>query len=88
MAKRTSYKQSYQKYAAKDIASWNFVIFLTLAFMLIVAVVTAMKNMAATNDYRTKAIDRCPATVTTCDKGKAVCFKGLDGCQRCVCSKK
>jgi len=88
MAKQSSRKPTFQKFAANDIATWNFVIFLTLAFMLIVAVVTAMKNMAAVNDYRTKAADRCPATVTTCNQGKAVCFKGADGCSRCVCSKK
>lgn len=37
----------------KDFAGWNFVIFLTLAFMLLVAILMNMKNVAL--DVRSKA---------------------------------
>lgn len=41
-----------------DLKSWNFIIFLTLAFMLLVFVVTAMQGVA--QDVRTKAGLACP----------------------------
>jgi hypothetical protein len=89
MAKKNQQvSEARMKFISNDIASWNFIIFLTLSFMLLVAVVTAMKNMGSTNDIRSKAAEECQTTVTTCDKGKAVCFKGTDGCPRCVCSQK
>jgi hypothetical protein len=89
MAKKNTISEARMKFISNDIASWNFIIFLTLSFMLLVAIVTAMKSMGtSSNDIRSKAADNCEATVTTCDKGKAVCFKGLDGCPRCVCSQK
>ena len=42
----------------KDIASWNFIIFLTLAFILLVIVLTATNRMAL--DIRTRAAGGCP----------------------------
>lgn len=42
----------------KDIASWNFIIFLTLAFILLVAIVTSMKGIAL--DLRSRAGLSCP----------------------------
>jgi hypothetical protein len=81
-------RSSRESYISNELSSLNFMIFLTLAFMLIVAVVTALRNMNASNVMRTKAAEQCPATVTTCDNGKAVCFRGADGCSRCVCSDK
>jgi len=42
----------------QDIASWNFIIFLTLAFILLVVVLTAMQNVSL--DVRTKAGLTCP----------------------------
>lgn len=41
-----------------DLSSWNFVIFLTLAFILLVVVVAAMKNVSL--DLRSKAGLSCP----------------------------
>lgn len=41
-----------------DLSSWNFVIFLTLAFILLVVVVAAMKNVSL--DLRSRAGLSCP----------------------------
>ena len=41
-----------------DLASWNFIIFLTLAFILLVVVLTAMRRM--TFDLRSRAGLECP----------------------------
>lgn len=42
----------------KDLGSWNFVIFLTLAFVLLVTIVTMMKGVAI--DLRSRAGLSCP----------------------------
>lgn len=42
----------------KDIASWNFIIFLTLAFILLVIVLTATNKIAL--DVRSRAAGACP----------------------------
>lgn len=42
----------------KDLASWNFVIFLTLAFILLVVIVSSMKSVAL--DMRSRAGLSCP----------------------------
>ena len=55
MARR---KHSAQLFRKNDIASWNFVIFLTLAFILLVVVVAAMKNVSL--DLRSRAGLSCP----------------------------
>lgn len=41
-----------------DLSSWNFIIFLTLAFILLVVVVSQMKGL--TLDLRSKAGLACP----------------------------
>lgn len=41
-----------------DLSSWNFILFLTLAFILLVVVLTLMKNV--TQDVRSKAGFECP----------------------------
>lgn len=41
-----------------DLSSWNFIIFLTLAFILIVVVVTQMNKVSF--DLRTRAGKTCP----------------------------
>lgn len=41
-----------------DLSSWNFIIFLTLAFILLVVVVSAMKNVSL--DLRSRAGLACP----------------------------
>lgn len=59
MAKR---KVAVTAFKTNDIASWNFIIFLTLAFILLVVVLSAMKNV--TLDLRSKAGLSCPAITT------------------------
>lgn len=54
MAKRSRVsKASASSFLKKDFAGWNFVIFLTLAFMLLVAILASMKGVAM--DIRSKA---------------------------------
>jgi hypothetical protein len=59
MAKKTSLSSKQTKFINEDISKWNFVIFLTLAFMLIVAVVTGLRMPGGSTDIRTKAAS-CP----------------------------
>jgi hypothetical protein len=56
MAKRKVISAGFR---AKDVASWNFILFLTLAFILLVVVLSAMKNVSL--DLRSKAGLSCPA---------------------------
>lgn len=67
MAKRTTHRKSTPQklFRASDIASWNFVIFLTLGFILLVVVLAAMKGV--TLDLRAKAGLSCP-TMTSLPK--------------------
>lgn len=55
MARR---KYSATLFRKNDLSSWNFVIFLTLAFILLVVVVAAMKNVSL--DLRSRAGLSCP----------------------------
>lgn len=55
MAKHKIPSASYRKF---DIASWNFIIFLTLAFILLVVVLSAMSKVSL--DLRSKAGLACP----------------------------
>lgn len=43
---------------SRDLSSWNFVIFLTLAFILLVVIVVSMKGVAL--DMRSRAGLSCP----------------------------
>ncbi|MBI3559866.1 hypothetical protein HY087_01930 [Candidatus Gottesmanbacteria bacterium] len=56
MAKRTSV--SKKAFIREDLSSWNFIIFLTLAFVLLVVVLTAMKKVSL--DLRSRAGLACP----------------------------
>lgn len=56
MAKLKSAKKPAFK--ALDLASWNFIIFLTLAFVLLVVVLSATSKMSL--DLRSKAGLACP----------------------------
>jgi len=51
-------KPSFTGSMGKELGSWNFVIFLTLAFVLLVVVVVSMKGVAL--DLRSKAGLSCP----------------------------
>ena len=56
MAKRKTIRPSL--FRSQDMASWNFVIFLTLAFILLVVVVASMRGVA--RDLRSRAGLSCP----------------------------
>lgn len=56
MVKRKS--NSKRSLFHEDFSSWNFIIFLTLAFMLLVIVLTAMKKVSL--DLRSRAGLTCP----------------------------
>lgn len=55
MARRRTHSLGFKQ---KDIASWNFIIFLTLAFILLVIVLTATNRIAL--DIRSRAAGNCP----------------------------
>jgi hypothetical protein len=55
MAKRTARARGVRK---NDLMSWNFILFLTLAFILLVVVLTAMSRL--TPDVRSRAGLACP----------------------------
>lgn len=56
MAKRKSTRGA--AFAQHDLASWNFIIFLTLAFILLVLVLAGMKRVSL--DLRSRAGLSCP----------------------------
>jgi hypothetical protein len=55
---RTHAKTSVSASMGRELGSWNFVIFLTLAFVLLVVVVVSMKGIAL--DLRSRAGLACP----------------------------
>ncbi len=84
MAKRVS-----QKYIKNDLASWNFVIFLTLAFVLLVVVLNMVTGMS--NDLRSKAGLACPAITLPraedCSQGWTY-KRDVNGCLSFFCEAK
>jgi hypothetical protein len=56
MAKRKAV--SKKSFIREDLSSWNFIIFLTLAFVLLVVVLSAMKKVSF--DLRSRAGLSCP----------------------------
>lgn len=58
MARRHSPTRNTVAFKRYDLSSWNFIIFLTLAFILLVVVLTAMNKV--TLDLRSKAGLSCP----------------------------
>lgn len=55
---KTKFSSKRSVFGKKDIASWNFIIFLTLAFILLVVVLSAMQGVSF--DLRSKAGLACP----------------------------
>lgn len=51
-------KKVSRKTKASDLSSWNFILFLTLAFILLVVVVNAMSDVSL--DLRSRATNDCP----------------------------
>lgn len=70
-----------------DLASWNFILFLTLAFILLIVVLTLMKNV--TQDVRSKAGFVCPTPVMPRAEDCAVGWtfkRDTDGCLKFFCN--
>jgi hypothetical protein len=84
MAKKVS-----QKFIRTDLASWNFVIFLTLAFVLLVVVLNAVTGMST--DLRSKAGLACPGVALPraedCPQGWTY-KRDVNGCLSFICEPK
>lgn len=84
MAKR---KVSVKSTRAYDLKSWNFILFLTLAFILLVVLANAMMNTAT--DVRSKAGLACPRPVLPraedCPGGWTYHRDVTNGCPTFVC---
>jgi len=61
MAKKQTRKPASDSRGILDLSGWNFIIFLTLAFMLLVFVLSALKGVS--QDVRTKAGLTCPTVL-------------------------
>lgn len=87
MAKR---KHASKSVRTSDLSSWNFILFLTLAFILLVVMLNAMKNVAF--DVRSKAGLTCPqATLPRaedCPGGWTYQRDVTNGCPTFVCEAK
>jgi hypothetical protein len=70
-----------------DLRSWNFVIFLTLAFILLVVVLSAMSRL--TLDVRSRAGLTCPTLTLPkpedCPGGKWIYQRNTAGCVEMLC---
>jgi len=88
MAKKSAHRAS-RNFALRreDFSSWNFIIFLTLAFLLLVIVLTMMRNVA--QDVRTKAGLACPnitlPRAEDCPGGEWKYKRAADGCPAFFC---
>lgn len=85
--KSASRSASSASLRAKDVSSWSFIIFLTLAFILLVVVLTIMKGTVL--DLRTKAGLSCPVPslprAEDCPGGEWKYKRANDGCQAFFC---
>jgi len=74
------------KFIANDVSQWNFIIFLTLAFLLIIAVVSTLKTPI--EDLRTRAGLACPKISLPDPKGCSgewIYTTADNGCPTFVC---
>lgn len=87
--KKTRKSTKKTKTLPSDLASWNFIIFLTLAFILLVVVVYATQNMAL--DLRSRATGECRTPnlprAEDCPGGWTF-RRGSDGCLAFFCEAK
>lgn len=71
-----------------DLTSWNFIIFLTLAFILLVVVLAAMRRL--TFDVRSRAGLECPEVTLPraedCTSGWVYKRNAADGCLAFFCN--
>lgn len=81
-------KTSHTKPFKNDLSSWNFILFLTLAFILLVVVLTLMKNVS--QDVRTRAGLECPQLtprVEDCSTGSMIYKRDpTSGCLSFTCT--
>jgi hypothetical protein len=84
MAKRNVRAGSIRK---NDLMSWNFILFLTLAFILLVVVLTAMRRL--TFDVRSRAGLECPEVslprAEDCSTGWVYKRDAANGCLKFFC---
>jgi ABC-type lipoprotein release transport system permease subunit len=89
MAKKLMKKQTKDTKGILDLSGWNFIIFLTLAFMLLVFVLSVMRGVS--QDVRTKAGLTCPTVSlpdpNTCPTGWTLVTDAA-GCAGFVCETK
>lgn len=71
-----------------ELSAWNFILFLTLAFILLVVVLTLMKNVS--QDVRSKAGLECPTLSLPrpedCPGGKWTYQRNSSGCVELLCA--
>lgn len=83
MAKRTVRSSNKQN----DFKSWNFILFLTLSFILLVVILNALSSVS--NDVRSKAGLICPTAILPraedCPGGWKYQRDATNGCPTFVC---
>lgn len=88
MAKRKSV--SRKAVSVQDFSSWNFILFLTLAFILLVVLISALTGVS--NDVRSKAGLICPKVILPraedCAGGWKYQRDVTNGCPTFVCEAK
>jgi hypothetical protein len=88
MAKRKIIRTGAKK--VFDFGSWNFILFLTLALILLVTLLSAMTNVS--NDIRSKAGLICPKVTLPraedCSTGWRYQRDVTNGCPTFVCTAK
>lgn len=84
MAKRKARAAGVRK---NDLMSWNFIMFLTLAFILLVVVLTAMRRLSF--DVRSRAGLECPEVTLPraedCPTGWIYKRDTVNGCLKFFC---
>ena len=83
MARKTSHTKTFRH----DLSSWNFIMFLTLAFILLVVVLAAMRRL--TYDVRSRAGLECPEVslprAEDCSTGWIYKRDTTNGCLKFFC---
>jgi len=89
MKKRTNSTTKTNKKTFLDFSSWNFIIFLTLAFILLIVVITQMNGVSY--DLRSRAGLECPKLVAPRAEdcaGGWIYKRDLNGCLAFFCEAK
>lgn len=82
-------KKSATRTFKNDLSAWNFILFLTLAFILLIVVLTLMKNVS--QDVRSKAGLECPTLelprAEDCATGWVYKRDATNGCLAFFCNE-